>query len=65
MYLEADWELRHNSYFCSGSNFCWETRGLKDDWLQMKEGIRKNPLRDFTQYLNADGWAALKKKLTA
>lgn len=52
-------------YFSSGRTFCWETRGLKDDMLQMKEGVRKNPLHDFTQYLNADGWAALTKKLKA
>lgn len=52
-------------YLCStGSNCCWETRGLGDDMFQMEEGVRKNPLRDFTQYLNADGWGALTKKLT-
>jgi hypothetical protein len=53
------------SYFCSTkNNQCWETRGLGDDMSKMEEGVRKNPLRDFTQYLNANGWAALTKKLT-
>ena len=47
------------------SNFCWETRGLADDMQRIEEGVRNNPLRDFTQYLNADGWAALTKKLLA
>ncbi len=50
-------------YFCSGSNFCWETRGLREDMHQMEEGVREKPARDFTQYLNAEGWAAVKKKL--
>jgi hypothetical protein len=52
-------------YLCTGSDFCWETRGLGDDRLQMEEGVRKEPLRDFKQYLNAKGWAALTKKLIA
>jgi hypothetical protein len=50
-------------YLCSGSNFCWETRGLGDDMLRMEEGVRREPLRDFTQYLNANGWAAVTNKL--
>jgi hypothetical protein len=54
---------RLHIYFCSTKeNHCWQTRGLRDDMLQM-EGVRKEPLRDFTQYLNASGWAALTKKL--
>jgi len=53
-------------YLCSTeSDSCWETRGLRDDMLELEEGVRKNPLRDFTQYLNAKGWAALSEKLTA
>jgi hypothetical protein len=51
-------------YFCStGSNCCWETRDLGDDTPQIEEGARNEPLRDFTQYLNANGWAAIVKKL--
>jgi hypothetical protein len=50
-------------YLCSGSTFCWETRGLGDDMRQMEEGVRNNPLRNFTQYLNAKGWTAVTKKL--
>ncbi len=56
------------SYFCSTkNNECWEirSRGLGDDIRKMKEAVRNNPLRDFTQYLNADGWATLMKKLKA
>jgi len=50
-------------YLCSGKTFCWETRGLPVDMLQMKEGVRNEPLRDFTQYLNAKGWVAITDKL--
>jgi hypothetical protein len=50
-------------YLCStGSNLCWETRGLRDDMLQLEEGVHKNPLRDFTQYLNVNGWARHNKE---
>jgi hypothetical protein len=53
-------------YLCStGSNRCWEIRGLGHDIRRIEEGIRKNPLRDFTQYLNANGWAALTQRLKA
>ena len=53
-------------YLCStGSNCCWEIRGLGHNMLQIEEGIRKQPLRDFTQYLNAKGWASVTTKLTA
>jgi hypothetical protein len=52
------------SYLCSTrSNLCWETRGLGDDLNQIEESVRKNRLRDFTQYLNANGWAAVANKL--
>ena len=30
---------------------------------QIVKGTYKNPLRDFTQYLNGNGWDALTKKL--
>ncbi|MGA2966846.1 MAG: hypothetical protein ABSD64_11585 [Terriglobales bacterium] len=53
-------------YLCTtGSNRCWEIRGLGHDMLRIEEGKNKSPLRDFTQYLNANGWAALIKRLTA
>jgi len=53
-------------YLCStGSKRCWEIRGLGHDLSQIEEGVRNEPLRDFTQYLNANGWAALTKKLAA
>jgi hypothetical protein len=54
-------------YLCStGSNFCWETRGLGNNvMLQIAKGTYKNTDRDFTEYLNENGWAALRKKLTA
>jgi hypothetical protein len=45
---------------------CWETRGLADGSVGMKQilkGTYKNPVRDFTQYLNANGWAAVTNKL--
>jgi len=47
----------------TGSNRCWEIRGLGHDMRRIEEGIHNNPLRDFTQYLNANGWAALTQKL--
>ena len=52
-------------YLCSTrrSKRCWEIRGLGHDPSQIKEGVRKEPLRDFSKYLNAKGWAALTKKL--
>jgi hypothetical protein len=46
------------------SGQCWETRGLrKEHWLQIVNGTYKSPLRNFTKYLNVDGWTALTKKL--
>jgi hypothetical protein len=50
-------------YLCSGNGFCWETRGLGDDMRQMENGVRKEPLRNFTKYLNERGWAAVTDKL--
>src|SRR5208282_1033977 len=51
------------SYLCSTEiNQCWETRGLadgSDDIKQILKGNYKNHVRDFTQYLNANGWAAV------
>lgn len=45
---------------------CWEARDLedgKDDERRIAAGVYKNPVRDFTKYLNAEGWSALAKKL--
>ena len=55
------------SYFCSTKkNQCWETRGLgRNVELQIAEGTYKDHDRDFTKYLNTNGWAALTKKLAA
>jgi len=51
-------------YFCTtGSNLCWEVRGLGHDMLRIKDGVRNEPLRDFTQYLNKNGWAAVTDRL--
>ncbi len=51
-------------YLCSTrSNDCWETRDLGNKMLQMEAGVRKNPLRDFTKYLNQKGWAAVANRL--
>ena len=47
-------------------NQCWETRDLeggKEDKLRIKDGEYENPIRDFTKFLNAEGWAGLAKKL--
>ena len=45
-------------------NRCWEARDLKiDDEIRIAAGKFKNSDRDFTQYLNEDGWATLVKKL--
>jgi hypothetical protein len=53
------------SYFCSTeSNRCWETRGLTmSTMLQIASGSYENPVREFTEYLNENGWAGLTKKL--
>jgi hypothetical protein len=51
-------------YLCTtGSKRCWEIRGLGHDVPKIEEGVRKEPLRDFTQYLNASGWAAVANRL--
>lgn len=53
------------SYLCSTeNNQCWEIRGLGgNDRLQIAKGTYKNPVRDFTGYLNENGWAAVAKQL--
>jgi hypothetical protein len=53
------------SYFCSTkNNRCWETRGLGlNVERQIAEGTYEDPDRDFTEYLNENGWAAVVNKL--
>jgi len=55
------------SYFwVTERNRCWEARQLKegtDDERRIAVGVYKNPVRDFTEYLNEDGWDAMVKKL--
>jgi hypothetical protein len=48
-------------------NRCWETRGLKDgtdDERRIAAGVYQNPVRDFTGFLNEDGWGALARRLS-
>jgi len=50
----------------TGQNRCWETRDLEDgknDERRIAAGVYENRVREFTQYLNEDGWKALVKKL--
>ena len=53
------------SYLCvTERNQCWETKDLKiDDEIRIAAGKFKNRDRDFTKYLNDDGWGILAKKL--
>jgi hypothetical protein len=47
-------------------NQCWEARGLREgtkDERRIAAGVYENPVRDFTKYLNENGWAVLMKKL--
>jgi hypothetical protein len=52
-------------YFCSTkNNRCWETRNLRTKvMLQIAEGTYEDRIRDFTEYLNENGWATVAKKL--
>ena len=46
---------------------CWETRGLKDgtdDERRIAAGVYENPVRDFTGFLNEDGWDTLARRLS-
>jgi len=48
-------------------NRCWETRDLKDgkdDERRIAAGVYGNPVRDFTKFLNEDGWGALARRLS-
>ena len=48
-------------------NRCWEARNLKDgkaDQRRIRDGEYRNGVRDFTKFLNEDGWHALVKKLS-
>ena len=45
----------------------WETRDLKegkDDERRIAAGVYVNPVRDFTRFLNKDGWGALARKVS-
>jgi hypothetical protein len=47
-------------------NRCWETRDLedgKDDEHRIAAGLYENPLREFTGFLNKEGWDVLARKL--
>jgi hypothetical protein len=57
------------SYLCvAESNQCWEARDLtdrkKDERLIAAGKYEENPHRDFTKFLNDDGWNAPVKKLS-
>ena len=56
-----------HSYLCSTeAHQCWETRDLEqrsDDMMQIVKGTYKCPDRDFTEYLNENGWAAVENRL--
>jgi hypothetical protein len=56
---------KFHSYFCSTeNNHCWETRKLRTvDMIQIANGTFNNPARDFTKYINENGWAAVANKL--
>jgi len=45
---------------------CWETRGLSSSEImnQIASGTHGDPARDFTSYLNENGWAAIASRLT-
>jgi len=48
------------------SNRCWEARDLDggaEDRIRIKDNKYENPVRDFTKFLNENGWAGLTKKL--
>ncbi len=48
-------------------NRCWETRGLEDgidDERRIAAGVYKNPVRDFTKWLNEWGWGPLIKRVS-
>lgn len=54
------------SYLCSTeSDHCWEVRAPRHDQvlLQIADNLYEDSKRDFTQYLNKNGWAAVVKKL--
>jgi len=47
-------------------NRCWESRDLEDginDERRIAAGGYENPVREFTKFLNKDGWSMLEKKL--
>jgi hypothetical protein len=51
-------------FWVTERNRCWEARDLKiDDEIRIAADKFKDPVRDFTKFLNDDGWSALTKKL--
>ncbi len=54
-------------YLCSTKekkNRCWEMRDIRREAeRQIAEGTYKDPVRDFTKYLNEAGWAAIADRL--
>ncbi len=48
-------------------NRCWETRELKNgmnDERRIAAGVYEHSVRDFTKFLNEEGWGVLAKKLS-
>jgi hypothetical protein len=46
---------------------CWEARDLEDrkkDERRIAAGVYKNPIRDFTRFLNKEGWSTLARKVS-
>jgi hypothetical protein len=52
-------------YLCSTKkDQCWEMREVgREAERQIAEGSYEDPARDFTKYLNKDGWAAVANRL--
>jgi len=56
-----------NYLWVTERNRCWEARGLKDgtdDERRIAAGVYEDPVRDFTRFLNEDGWGALARKFS-
>ena len=59
-------KMIHSYLWVTEDERCWEARDLEDrkkDERQISEGVYENPDRDFTKFLNEEGWGALAKKL--
>ena len=63
--LGSGGDIVHCYFSSTEGGQCWETRGLKkEERLQIANGIYKCPIRNFTRYMNEDGWTALNKRLS-